>query len=207
MYIYEESLCPSLGSGPTLAQGPSALAPLLFGTTFHYLSSATFRRCLKTYLFDLASPPPPPPRRHRCALLPVDVTERLQQLHIWTPIWLLRHRAWLRQGCWCYRNLIDWYIYIYIYIYIYHRHRWPPSISRDDGCTRLSRCRPGRVVWRSWSAQSPGRPSWHCWQGQTERRVDTVGASAAAGVAGRCCNALPTPLGLHSGFSVRVLLP
>ena len=33
-----ESLCPSLGSGPTLAQGPSALAPLLFGTTFHYLS-------------------------------------------------------------------------------------------------------------------------------------------------------------------------
>ena len=28
----------SLGSGPTLAQGPSALAPLLFGTTFHHLS-------------------------------------------------------------------------------------------------------------------------------------------------------------------------
>ena len=35
----EESLCPSLGSGPTLAQGPSVLAPLLFGTTFHYLSA------------------------------------------------------------------------------------------------------------------------------------------------------------------------
>ena len=34
----EESLCPSLGSLPTLAQGPSALAPLLFGTTFYYLS-------------------------------------------------------------------------------------------------------------------------------------------------------------------------
>ena len=42
-------------------------------------SVATFRRCLKTYLFDLASPIP---RRHRCALLPVDVTERLQRLCI-----------------------------------------------------------------------------------------------------------------------------
>ena len=40
---------------------------------------ATFRRRLKTYLFDLAFPPP---RRHRCALLPVDVTERLQRLRI-----------------------------------------------------------------------------------------------------------------------------
>ena len=34
----EEPLCPSLGSGPSLTQGPSALVPLLFGTTFHYLS-------------------------------------------------------------------------------------------------------------------------------------------------------------------------
>ena len=33
----EESLCPSLGSRPALAQGPSAHVPLLFGTTFHYL--------------------------------------------------------------------------------------------------------------------------------------------------------------------------
>ena len=41
-------------------------------------SVATFRRCLKTYLFDLAFPP----CRHRCALLPVDVTERLQRLPI-----------------------------------------------------------------------------------------------------------------------------
>ena len=42
-------------------------------------SVATFRRRLKTYLFDLASPPF---RRHRCSLLPVDVTEQLQRLHI-----------------------------------------------------------------------------------------------------------------------------
>ena len=34
----KESLCSSLGSRPTLAQGPSAHVPLLFGTTFHYLS-------------------------------------------------------------------------------------------------------------------------------------------------------------------------
>ena len=31
----EESLCPSLGSRPTLVQGPSAHVSLLFGTTFH----------------------------------------------------------------------------------------------------------------------------------------------------------------------------
>ena len=34
----EESLCPSLGSRPILAQGPSAHVPLLFGTTLRYLS-------------------------------------------------------------------------------------------------------------------------------------------------------------------------
>ena len=34
----EESLCRSLGSGPTLEKGCSALAPLLFGATVHCLS-------------------------------------------------------------------------------------------------------------------------------------------------------------------------
>ena len=47
---------------------------------------------------------------HRCAQLPVDVTERLKRLLIWTPIWLLRHWAWLLRGYWRYRNLIDWLI-------------------------------------------------------------------------------------------------
>ena len=73
--------------------------------------------------------------------------------------------------------------------------RWPPSILRGDGCTRLSRCRPGWVIWRSWSAQSPGPPSRRCWQCPTERQADTVGASAAAGVAGRCYNAWPSAFG------------
>ena len=56
----------------------------------------------------------PPPGRHRCAPLPVDVTERLQRLRIWTPIWPLRHWAWLRWvigaiEIW----LIDWLIWKY----------------------------------------------------------------------------------------------
>ena len=72
----EELLCPSLGSGPILAQGFSALAPLLFGTTFHYLSiqppplppwEDVSKRNFLIW-------PPPPPHRHRYAQQPVDVT-------------------------------------------------------------------------------------------------------------------------------------
>ena len=106
----EESLGLSLGSRPTLAQGPSAHVPLLFVTAFHCLcvqpprlppSEGVSKHTFLTW---------PSPRRHRCALLPVDVTERLQRLRIWTAIWLLCHWAWLRQGYWHYRNLIDWLI-------------------------------------------------------------------------------------------------
>ena len=58
----EESLCPSLGSRPTLAQGPSAHVTLLFGTTFHYLSVqpprlAPSEDVSKHTFFDLAFPP------------------------------------------------------------------------------------------------------------------------------------------------------
>ena len=52
----------------------------------------------------------PPPRRQRCAKRPVDVTEWLQRLRIWTPIWLLHHWAWLCRRYWRYRNLI-WLIF------------------------------------------------------------------------------------------------
>ena len=103
----EESLCPSLGSRPTLAQGPSALAPLLFGTTFHYLSVQPPRLPPSEDVSKYTFLTWPSPHRHRCAQLPVDVTERLR---IWTPIWLLSHWVWLRRGYWCYRNLIDWLI-------------------------------------------------------------------------------------------------
>ena len=104
----EEWLCPSLGSRTTLAQGPSAHVPLLFGTTFHYLcvqppqlppSKAVSKHTFLTW---------PSPRRHRCGQLPIAFTERLQRLRIWTPIWLLRHWALLHRWYWCYWNSIDW---------------------------------------------------------------------------------------------------
>ena len=109
----EESLCPSLGSRPTLAQGPSAHVPLLFGTTFHYLSVQPPRLPPSEDVSKHTFSTWPSPRRHRCALLPVDVTERLQRLHIWTSIWLLRHWAWLRRGYWRYINLIYWLLKLY----------------------------------------------------------------------------------------------
>ena len=59
----EESLCPSLGSGPTLAQGPSALTPLLCGTTFHYLFIQPPRlppsEDVSKHTFSTWLPPPP----------------------------------------------------------------------------------------------------------------------------------------------------
>ena len=106
----EKSLCPSLGSRPTLAQGPSAHAPLLFGTTFNHLSVQPPRLPPSEDVSKDTFSTWPPPRRHRCAQPPVDVTERLQWLRIWTPIWLLGHWAWLRRGYWRYRKLIDWLI-------------------------------------------------------------------------------------------------
>ena len=106
----EESLCPSLGSRPTLAQGPSAHVPLLFGTTFHYLSVQPPRLPPSEDVSKRTFSTLPYPRRHRCALLPVDVTERLQRFRIWTPIWLLRHWAWLRDIGAIEIWLIDWLI-------------------------------------------------------------------------------------------------
>ena len=99
----------------TGARAFSSCAPSLWNNLPLSLRSATsvatFRRHLKTYLFDLAFPPETP-----VCLLPVDVTERLQRLRIWTPIWLLHHWACLRRGYWRYRNLIDWLIDIYLFI-------------------------------------------------------------------------------------------
>ena len=73
----EESLWPPLGSRPTLAQGPSAHVPLLFGTTFHYLSIQPPRLPPSEDVSKHTFSTWPFPRRHRCALLPVDVTEWL----------------------------------------------------------------------------------------------------------------------------------
>ena len=108
----EGSPCPSLGSRPTLAQGPSAHVPLLFGTNFRYLSIQPPRLPPSEDVSKHTFSTWPSPRRHRCAQLPVDVTERFQLLRIWTQIWLLRHWAWLCRRYWRYRNLIDWLIEI-----------------------------------------------------------------------------------------------
>ena len=58
---HRNPLCPSLGSRPTLAQGPSAHVPPFLWNNLPLsvrsaTSVATFRRRLKTYLFDLAFP-------------------------------------------------------------------------------------------------------------------------------------------------------
>ena len=91
-------------------EGTSAHVPLPFATTFHYLSVQPPRLPSSEDVSKHTFSTWPPPRRHRGALLPVDVTERLQRLYIWTPIWRLRHWAWLRRGYWRYRNLIDWLV-------------------------------------------------------------------------------------------------
>ena len=83
--VYLRSLiafCPSLGSRPTLEQGPSAHVPLLFETTFHYLSVQPPRLPPSEDVSKHTFSTWPFPRRHRCSLLPVDVTKRLQRLHI-----------------------------------------------------------------------------------------------------------------------------
>ena len=68
----EESVCLSPGSGPTLAQGPSAHVSLLFGTTFHYLSVQPPRLPPSEDVSKHTFSTWPFRGRHRCALLPVD---------------------------------------------------------------------------------------------------------------------------------------
>ena len=163
----EESLCPSLGSRPTMAQGPSAHVPLLFGTTFHYLSVQPPRLPSSEDVSKHTFSTWPFPRRHRCALLPVNVTERLQRLRIWTPIWLLRHWAWLRRGYWRYRNLIDWFFGLgtgtcslvqYHLIHMLHNH------GSFEHCS-----------WNVLGAQLDAPLSYHRWPSvTTEDLMDTM---------------------------------
>ena len=53
----------------------------------------------------------PSSHRYRHSPWPVDVTELFPRFCCWTLIWLLRHWAWLCQGYWRYRCLIDWFIH------------------------------------------------------------------------------------------------
>ena len=69
------------------------------------ISVATFKKHLKTHLFDLAFL-----HRNLHAWCPVDVIVLLPRFCCWTLIWLSRHWAWISWGYWRYRNLIDWLI-------------------------------------------------------------------------------------------------
>ena len=44
----------------------------------------------------------------QCAQWPIDISGLFLRLCHWTLIWLSCHRAWLCQGSWCCRNLIEW---------------------------------------------------------------------------------------------------
>ncbi|GFS10861.1 hypothetical protein ElyMa_004820200 [Elysia marginata] len=55
--------------------------------------------------------------------------------------------------------------------------------TEDRSWSDLSRCKPGRVIWRSRFALTPRSPSRRCRQDSTEWQANTIGASAAAGVA------------------------
>ena len=117
----EESLCPSLRSGPTLAQGPSALAPLLFGTTFHYLSIQPPwlppSEDIWKHTFDLASPPPPIDNgvpnglfmlrnsknfvfeyRSGCCTTEPGYAGDIGDIEIWLIDWLIDWMGWERCG-------------------------------------------------------------------------------------------------------------
>ena len=74
-------------------------------SVYSAISVATFKKHLKTHLFDLAFP-----HRYRRARWPVDVTELFPRFCSWTLIRLLRHWAWLCRGYWHYRSLIDWWM-------------------------------------------------------------------------------------------------
>ena len=69
------------------------------------ISDATFKKHLKTHLFDLAFP-----FNHQHTWQLIDAIEMFHQFSYWTLIWLSRHPVWLHQGYWRYRNLIDWLI-------------------------------------------------------------------------------------------------
>ena len=77
-------------------------------------STVFFRKCLKTHLFDLAFPQQTPALRtaHWCYGTALSIL-------------LSCHWGFLRCGCWCYRNLIDWLIdWLIDLLYIGLIFRW-----------------------------------------------------------------------------------
>ena len=81
----------------TGARASHSCAPSLWNSLPLFVRSAgsvaTFKKYLKTHLFDLAFP-----HRYRYSPWPVDVTELFPRFCCWTLIWLSRHWAWLLAG-------------------------------------------------------------------------------------------------------------
>ena len=101
-------VCQSLGSRPTQVQELLTLVPCLCGTTSRCLSIQPFQLLPSRNIWSYISLTWPFLHRHQHAWWPVDVMERFLPFCCWTLIRLSCHWAWLRQGHWHYRNLIDW---------------------------------------------------------------------------------------------------
>ena len=112
-------VCQSLGSRPILVLELFTLVPRLFGTTSRCLSVQLFQLLPLRNIWRHISLIWPFPHRYRHSPWPVDVTELFPRFYHWTLIWLSRHWAWLRQGYWHYRSLIDWLIDWLIDILVY----------------------------------------------------------------------------------------
>ena len=115
-------------------------------------SVATFKKSLKTHIFDLASPP----HRYRHSPWPVDVTELFPRCCCWTLIWLSRHWACLRRGYWRYRSLIDWLIDwlidFFLSFFLSFFFLWNITAITGDGCVM------GMCVWDWWRHSKSVRP-------------------------------------------------
>ena len=102
--------CQSLGSRPTQVQQLFTLVPHLFGTTSRCRSIQPFHLLSVRNIWRHISLTWPFPHRYQHARWPLDFRELFPRFCCWTLIWLSCHWAWLCQGYWRYRSLIDWLI-------------------------------------------------------------------------------------------------
>ena len=111
-------VCQSLGSRPTQVQELFTLAPPLWDnlllSVHSAISDATFKKHLKTHLFDLAFP-----SKIRACPMACWCYGILFQFCCWTLNRLPHHWAWLHWGYWRYRNLIDCWLIINFVYFVY----------------------------------------------------------------------------------------
>ena len=94
------------------------LVPRLFGTTARCLSVQPVQLLPSRNIWRHISLIWPFPNRYRHSPRHVDVTELFPRSYCWTLIWLLRQWAWLRQGYWLYRSVIDWLIDWFLLLFL-----------------------------------------------------------------------------------------